>query len=88
MGQADRESVSVGATYSGQDKPCPAALLGTTWPGLREGVMKFSMKRPKSHPKTKRLMKKPKNLLRKPMMFNHSMRVIEEGKGNGKGELF
>lgn len=69
IGQADRESPSLGATYSGQVRLCPAAWAGTTWPGLSEGVRMLRMKRPKSQAKMNALIKKPAILFRIPMLI-------------------
>ena len=69
IGQADLESPSLGATYSGQVRLCPAAWAGTTWPGLSDGVRMLRMKRPKSQAKINALIKKPAILFIVPMLI-------------------
>jgi hypothetical protein len=68
IGQADLESPSLGGTYSGQVRSCPAAWEGTTCPGLSEGVRRLRIESPKSQAKINRLIKKLEILFKMPIL--------------------
>jgi len=80
IGHGDLESPSLGGSYEGHVRLCPAAWAGTTAPCAREGVTRLRIKRPKSHVKTAILIKKPAILFRIPILLVAvSLKVAVEG---------